>query len=236
MYNFAKRLWHWHGIIGKLLTGFVIACFVGGLVGLALGITKCKQADEIVYTNIFLNEKFELHNSNYEVVVSSASTKDNIIIINKKGESEQISGHFLDTEIKIDQKPQSTEKPHTIDEDDFKLKGHTGVYLPLNDIASLVGWDMIDCHWDKKDNGFVISSANIKTKNAYSDYSYIGKTISPGEEVQLHVYLPITNKECNVETSIMILEIDFFIGGVRNEKNRGEDVILQNRPTSLIDN
>lgn len=233
MKKFALKLWNLHGWIGKCLTFSCVVCFALAIIGLIFGLTKCKQTGEIIYTNIFLNESFNLHDGNYEVTILSASTKDEIEIKNKKDEKEIIAGHFVDAEIEIYQKIHSKEKKHTFDRNDFKLKGHTGVYLPLNDIASIVGWDMIDYHWDKKDNGFVVSSADISTQKAISDYSYIGKSISAGEKLTFHVFLPISDKTYNVETSIMILEIDFFWGGYWSEKKRGEDVILLNRPENL---
>ena len=233
MKRFLKAVWNWHGWIGKFFTIFCVACLIAGVVGLAFGFTKCKQHDEIIYTNIFLNEKFDLHNSNYEVTVLEAKTIDQTTILNKKGDKEKLSGHFVDATIKIFQKSDSKEKIHKFDRNDFKLKGHTGVYLPLNDIASIVGWDMIDLHWDKRDNGFVISSADISTEKAIADYTYVGKAISPGEEINFHVFLPISNKNYNVETSVMILEFDFLFGGIWSERKRGEDVILLPRPDNL---
>lgn len=150
MKGFLKIAWNWHGWIGKFLTTFCVLCLVAGTIGLVSGLTKCKERDELIYTNIFLNEKFGLHNSNYEVTVLEARTKEQALIINKSGEKETIAGHFVDATVTIFQKPESKEKTHEFDRDDFKLKGHTGVYLPLSDIASIVGWDMIDIHWDKK--------------------------------------------------------------------------------------
>ena len=233
MKNFFLSIWNWHGHIGKALSIFMAALLAAALIGIVTGTTKCREANEIVYTNIFLNESFELHNSNYEVSILSALTKEEITIENKKGSPESLSGHYVDVEIKISQKPESEMKAHTFDRDDFKLKGHTGVYLPLNDIASIVGWDMVDFHWDKKDNGFVISSADIKTRESVNDYTYVGKTISPGMELNFHIYLPVSNKAYSVETSLMVLEIDFYWGGAWSEERRGEDVILLPRPGNL---
>ena len=233
MKHFFKTVWNWHGWIGKFFTIFCVTCLISGLTGLALGITQWKRRDDIIYTNIFLNEKFNLHDSNYEVTVIDAKTEKQITITNRQGNEELIDGHFVDAKVKIFQNIESKEKTHKFDRDDFKLKGHTGVYLPLSDIASIVGWDMIDCHWDKKDNGYVVSSADISTEKAVADYRYIGETISPGEEKIFHVYLPISNSNCNVETSVMILEFDFLFGGLWNERKRGEDVILLPRPGNL---
>ena len=204
MKRFLKAVWNWHGWIGKFFTIFCVSCLIVGVIGLAFGLTKCKQHDEIIYTNIFLNEKFDLHNSNYEVTVLEAKTKDQITILSKRGDEENLSGHFVDATIKIFQKSDSKEKIHKFDRNDFKLKGHTGVYLPLNDIGSIVGWDMIDYHWDKKDNGFVISSADISTEKAVTDYNYVGKTIGPGEEISFHIFLQISNYRISIRGLLLL--------------------------------
>ena len=230
--RFFKALWTAHGAIGKTLTILCCAVVASGLtVGLITGTTKCAKANDVVYTNFFLGEECELHDGNYVVTVTSAETKEEINVLSKSGAQERLTGHYADIGLTIYQKEESKEQAHTFDRDDFKLKDHTGVYLPLNDIGSIVDWNMIDIHIDNKSNGFVISSADITTQKAVNDFQYVGKAISPGQSVSFHVFIPISNPECFVETSLMVLEVDFIVGGIG--KQAGQDIILKTRPANL---
>lgn len=235
MRSILKKIFDWNEMVGKIIHitgGVLIIC---GLVGLCFGITRCHKNDEVIETNIFLNEEFQLHDSNYTVIVNQACTVEEAQIKDKKGNDVNINGHFAYITLSISQNADSNMKPHTFDRDDFKIKAHTGVYLPLNDIGSILGWDLIDCHYDQKDNGFVISSADIKTAKSENDFNYIGKSISPGQTLDISIYIPISNKNVMVETSIIVFEIDFMFGGYFNSKKLGEDIILKQRPNSMIE-
>ena len=228
------KVWNWHGWIGKVLTCFCVGALLAGLLGLALGVTKCKKDDEVIYTNTFLGETVELHDSNYLVTVNNAQTFEEITIKNKKDQDQTLNGHFIKVVLTISQDLDSIFKTHKFDADDFKLKSHTGVYIPLNDIGSLVGWDMIDYHWDQAKNGFLISSAKFSTKKAVKDYSLIKGNISPGESKDLTIYFSM-DKQYDVENQIMVLEVDLRFSWNSNSRDRGEDIILLPRPENLKD-
>lgn len=228
-----KAIWWAHGAVGKVLSIVTWGIIIAAVIGLPFGITRIAKADEMISSNIFLGESFELHDGNYLVTVNSARTTDEIHVMSATGIETTQAGHYAEISITVTQAPDSQLKPHAFDEDDFKLKGHTGVYLPLNDIAGLVGWDMLDVHWDKRENGFVIASADITTAKAVTDYRFVGHEISPGKTANIMVNIPISNKNCSVETSLMVLEIDFFVGGLFSQKRVGADVILLPRPEGL---
>ena len=228
-----KAFWAAHQGIGKFLTCLCLALAAVGFVGLAFGTTRCATRDETFTTNVFLDEQFSVHDDDYVARVNSAKTISKAEIINSAGEKETISGHFAEIDFEIFQKEGSTQKPHAFDQNDFKLKDHTGVYLPLNDIGAAIGWDLLDVRWDKKDDGLVISSADIQTKEALNDFSFVGQTIAPGKEMRFHVFLPISDSKVTVENSLLVLEVDFFTGGMINKWKAGADVILLPRPESL---
>lgn len=230
--EFVIKVWRGHGWIGKFLTCFCATLFALTLIGLPFGITKCHYDNELVYSNTFLNEQIYLHGSNYVVTANDTKTVDSINILNKKGKDEVKEGHFIQVILSIFQEEDSNLKKHKFDVNDFKIKSHTGVYFPLNDIGSLIGWDMIDYHWDQAKNGFLISSAEFDTTNAVKDYSLIRNSISCGESKELTVFFPM-DKRYNVEDQIMVLEIDFRPGGLLDPVKRGEDIILLPRPENL---
>ena len=230
--EFCVKAWNWHGLIGKLLTCFCVGVFLAGLLGLAFGVTRCNAYNEIIYTNTFLNEPVALHNSNYLVIVNNAKTVEEIVVIDKKDQEQKLNGHFIKVELNVSQNEDSKFKTHKFDLDDFKIKDHTGVYIPLNEIASLVGWDMIDYHYDQAKNGFLISSASFSTKKAIKDYSLISTSVSAGESKDLTIYFNMDKNYC-VENQIMVMEVDFRTGGYLNTKNRAEDIVLLPRPENL---
>lgn len=232
MKNCLMGIWNWHGIIGKALTMTIIILFIGAAIGLPFGATKCQKINKGYYTNIFLNEDFMLHDENYIVNVKNAYSLESIEIVNKNKETEILNGNFVCVNILIFQKDDSKLSPHKIDSNDFKLKDHTGVHVPLSDIASMVGWDMIDYRWDQAKNGFVVSSADFETRNSIKDYAYINKVINPGESIDITVYFNMDSKY-KVEYEIMVLEIDFFLSVINTSKRMGEDVILLPRPDNL---
>lgn len=224
------NFWNIHGIIGKALDILIVSLFVFALIGIPLGFTYIIKANDVTYTNIFLNEEFNLHGSDYNACVNSAFSLEEIAILNKDEMVETKEGHFVGVNLSISQISESRFGEHVFDKDDFKLKDHTGVIIPMNDIAGMVGWNAIDIHYNPTDEGYVISSADFSTRNAVIDYNYIGKTINASQTVEFYVYFPMPSNLL-VENELMVLEIDLYSGWW------GEyvcvDVILLSRPGNL---
>ena len=227
------NIFDWHQTIGKVIDSILlISVTTSVVIGLLFGLKMCKKSNELIYSNTFLGEEVLLHDSNYSVVAISSFSLYNIYTIDKNGNQVYRAGHFICVNTEITQLENSSIKPHTFDRNDFKLKDHTGVYIPANEIANMVGWDMIDYHWDQTKNGFVISSADFQTRKSIKDYNYIGKTIKPGSSFSFAIFFEMDQKY-NVENEIMVMEIDFFVGGYYSSKKVGEDIILLNRPDNL---
>lgn len=228
MKNIFVKIGFVHGWIGKLLTTLCIAVFVGALVGTIFGITRCSKKNDVVESNFFLNENVDLHNGEYMIYVHEAYTTDSIEIINKNGKTDTKSGNFINVKLTIKQNSDSSLKMHSIDANDFKLKNHTGVYLPLNDIMGAIGWDAIDVHIDDVDGGHVMSSADFSTVNkCVEDYEYIDKQLKPGLEYEFTIYFEMGN-QLKVEEELMVLEVDLFYGS--NKHKEGVDIVLLKSP------
>lgn len=230
MKNFFKTIFDIHSKIGKICTSICISVGVAALIGLPLGLTKCAKRDETVSTNYFLCEDVPLHSNNYTITVTDVYSTNSIIILNKDNSEEQKDGHYLAIDITIAQDIDSSLKTHKFDVNDFKIKDHTGVYLPLNDIMGAVGWDAIDVHIDSTDGGFVMSSTSFSTVSAEKDYHYINKTISAGESISFTLFFyPL--KGLNPESDLIVLELDFYYTDV--SYRQGSDIILLKRPENL---
>ena len=206
--------------------------FFLALIGIPLGITKCQKTDEVVYTNIFLNEEFSLHDDNYLAVVNRAWSSDLVETIDNKGNKNQLNGHYICVDFSISQKDDSVLKGHKFDDNDFKLKDHTGIHVPTKDIARMLGWNMFDFKWDQANNGFVVSSADFETKKSIKDYSYIDKEINAGEQLDFVIFFEMPSK-FTVENDLMVLEVDFYTSINNSKKRMGEDIILLPRPINL---
>ena len=223
MKKFLKSFFDIHGVIGKICTTSCIVVFVAALIGLIFGTTKIHKDNDVVETNYFLNENVMIHDDNFCVKVTNAYTNNQIEILTKNNEAEVKTGTFICVELLISQTCNSELGPHTLDVNDFKLKDHTGVHVPLNDIMSMLDLDAIDIHFDSKDGGHVMSSAEFSTKSAIKDYNYIDKIIEKGNSYNFLIYFDLGNK-LKVEEELMVLEIDFFIGS--NDYKKGSDIIL----------
>ncbi len=222
-----KKIFNIHSYIGKICTLTCFAIAVLAVIGLIIGTTKFSKRDDVVETNYFLNEEALVHNENYKVIVNNVDNLDTINVNNKKGLSSDTNGYFICINLTISQPNESKLKSHKIDKNDFKLKDHTGVYLPLNDIMGAVGWDAIDVHIDDKDGGHVMSSTDFSTTNAYEDYKYIGYEISPGATVTFDIYFKM-GKLIDVTKELMVLEVDFYTGS--NNYKKGTDIVLLKSP------
>lgn len=121
-------------------------------------------------------------------------------------------------------------KSHKIDKNDFKIKDHTGVYVPLNEIMGAVGWDAIDVHFDDADGGHVMSSTQFKTTTLYKDFNYIDLQMIPGTEYTFNLYFK-TTKFIDACNELIVLEVDFY--NLSNGYRRGTDIILLSRPENL---
>ena len=225
--SFFKTLWSAHGAIGKFCTLFCCAAFVAAIFGLITGTTKCSSNHTPSGTNHFINENVLFHNENYDAKVMQPITVESINTIDKDGNTDVKEGHFVSVLLQITQNENSKLKPHKFDCNDFKLKDHTGVYIPLNSIMGAVGWDAIDVHYDTKDGGHVISSASFSTRNAIKDYVFFDTEISSGTTVEFPISFEL-DSQLFVEKEIMVLEIDFYTGN--NSYKEGVDIILLPNP------
>lgn len=230
MKNLFKTLFDIHSIIGKICTAFCVSAIVVALIGLPFGLTKCSKNNEVVETNYFLYEIIPLHDSNYNVIINNVSSFNNITILNKKNTEKNISGNFIGIDIQITQNANSNLKPHKFDTNDFKIKNHTGVYVPLNDIMEPIGWDGIDVHIDDKEGGHVMSSANFSTTNCIKDFNYINKSISSGKTIDITLYFKLPT-DIIYESNLIVLELDFYNTSFKYKK--GTDIILLPRPENL---
>jgi hypothetical protein len=231
MKKFFKFIFDIHTVVGKICTGICVFLVIGGLLGLIFGTTKIQKDNEVVETNNFLNENVMLHNDNFSVEATRAYTANQIEILSKDKNTETKTGTFICVELFVTQTGDSKLEPHTLDTNDFKLKDHTGVYIPLNDIMSILDLHAIDVHIDSKDGGHVMSSANFLTQSAVKDYNYIDKVIDKEKIYNFVVYFDL-GKNLKVEEELMVLEIDFFVGS--NEYKRGSDIILLPRKNNII--
>ena len=215
-----------HGKIGKFLKICCISLLIAGLLGIIFGISKFHKDDVVTQKNYFINENVVLHEK-FNIIVNEAKTLSTISILDKKGNVVEKNGTFISINLSITNISNEENSIHKLDSNDFKLKDHTGIYLPLNEIASILDWNMMDVRYDP--NGEVVtSSANFNTKKALKDYSYIDMNIDDKTNTII-IYFEMS-EGYHVESNLMVLEIDFFIGS--NKNKLGCDIILLNRPTN----
>lgn len=227
MKGFIKNLFNVHEIIGKML---ILICIVITIGGSIFGITKCSKENEVVSTNYFLNENVPIHSNNYIVIVRDVHSVNYISIIDKKGNIVEKEGYFIEVNLVLNQISDSLLKKHTIDSNDFKLKDHTGLYVPLNDIMGVIGWDAIDLHIDEENGGHVMSSTEFSTISSIEDYRYVGIDIEPGNELIFSIFFEMSN-DIQAREDLIVLEIDFY--NFSYDFRRGTDIILLPRPNNL---
>ena len=227
MKNYFLKIWKCHEFIGKVLSIVIVFFVVVALIGLIDGRTKFLVPNDVVETNYFLNENVPVHDSNYNLVINDVCSLNTLTILDKNEEEIHKDGFFISLNVTMSQKENSTLSKHTFDKNDFKLKDHTGVYIPLSDIAGAIGWNLIDVHFDEADGGNVMSSTEFSTKKCVEDYNFIDQSIEHGEEKE---FVIIFDMESNirVEDNLIVLEVDLY--NLSNGYRQGNDIVLLPRP------
>ena len=141
-----------------------------------------------------------------------------------------MNGFFICLEVALTQSEGSNLKKHLLDTNDFKLKNHTGVYVPLNEIMGALEWDAIDVHIDEDGGGHVMSSLDFSTRNCLKDFNFINQYIEPGKELKFIITFEM-DFEVMVDNNITVLEVDFYYG--RNGYRKATDIVLLPRPIPL---
>lgn len=212
--------WIIYAIAGGLL--------LSALLGVIFGKKSCNSNNtiETVEAKYFMNETVTVHN-NFDIKVYYAKTVNSISYIKNKKDINKtvLQGNYIEVNLDITQRENSTKDSHKLDPNDFKLRNHSGVYLPLNDIMSLFDIDAMDVHIDTDENGFVMSSADFSNKNAVKDFTWVNTKLQKGETVNITLFFDM-QEGYQVEKDLMLLEVDFYIG--RSETTKGEDIVLFN--------
>ena len=209
---------------------FAGGLLIGALVGFLFFGKGCDSTDtiETVKAEYFMNQTVKVHEG-YEVKVNYAKTVDSISYMKEKHDTEKttLQGNYILVNLDLTRNLDSTARTHDLDVNDFKLRDHNGVYLPLNDIGSLIDMDMFDVHFITDENGSIISEADFDNKNAIKDYTWVGKELINGETINLTLFFEM-KEGYKVEEDLMLLEVDFYYG-IGNKK--GEDIVLANYKT-----
>lgn len=200
---------------------FIAMVFASTIIGVIFGVKSC-SAKEVTEAKYFISDTVKVHD-NFNIKVLSARTVSSISILKKESELSKSTknGNFIAVEVEIS-KDVNSEKVHKLDVNDFKLKDHTGLYLPLNTIMSFFNIDAIDMHVDTDDNGFIRSDVDFSTRNAAKDYTWVNKQITK-EVMNFTIYFKM-DENYKVEENVMVLEIDFYVG--KNGIKKGEDIVL----------
>jgi hypothetical protein len=166
---------------------------------------------------VFIGDEMNLH-QDYLIKVVSVDESDTAEILANLDDVEKISishpdKHYIVVEVSIKrQNTINSKRDHELDINDFKLKDHTGVQIKNIYIQSI------------KD-GTVLSNINFETRNALLDFTWVGKSLNPGEELSIYIYFEV-DKNLSVFSDMMILESDFFVG---RGDNLGVDVLLASK-------
>lgn len=218
------KFFAWHSKIGGICTIVCIVFIVG--VGIGVLIKKLKPSVDVVEINYFLGDNVPLHDDNYTVVANYAITLNEVEVLDKKDMNKVIEGNFIVVNITLNRNQESELKIHKIDSNDFKLKDHTGVYVPLNSIFGAIGWDAIDVHIANKEGSHIMSSTSFSTKNAFKDYNYL-KTPITDEKAVFNIIFRLEDN-LKVENELMVLEVDFYYGWRKHK--RGSEIVLLPKP------
>lgn len=205
----------------------VAAALLGGI---PLIIKSCNEETdyETIQAN-FIGETVALHGDNYVIKVLDAATVEEIVIKEDVQFEDSIKeGHFIAVTISIIQLSDS-ELKHCLDNNDFKLKDHTGTLVPLSDILSLIDVDSPNLRADSGDS--VDSNSSFSTRKTVKDYSWEGMEIKKEEEIIITVFFEM-DPALNVEDTIMIFEADFYAG--TGETRAATDVVLFERKSPLV--
>lgn len=196
----------------------VVSTIIGAIYGMFFNETK-------IYITNFMQENVSFHDNNYIINISEARTVDSIEYKDKKGNNIVANGNFIKVSFKINQLSSSTISSHKLDFDDFKLKDHSGVYIPMNDIMTFFDIDALDMHLSFDNNELLMSNADFSTKKAINDYSWYGEKISCGTEINLVIYFKM-DEGFKVEQEAMIFEVDFFSNLFPSKLKNGTDILL----------
>ena len=173
----------------------------------------------------FISERINLHNE-YYITVTDVDDFDSIFVIKTSGETNksEIIGtdkHYIGVTVKIEhQKLDNAKEDHPFDLDDFKLKDHTGVRVK-------------NINFFSKENGLALETKDFTTKQPVTDYSWLGNSISSGEEAEFTIYYEFS-KSYSVYDTLMVLEADLFSG--RSGGKAGSDIVLAYRTEQSTNN
>lgn len=214
--------------IQQLIYIVIIIAVISTLIGVILGTKSCKSNDtiETVEAKYFMNETVIVHES-FEVKVYSAKTVNSIEYLKSKKDNfkTSISGNYIEINLDITKLDDGTENNYELGASNFKLRNHSGVYLPLNDIMGLFDINALDVHIDTDENNFVMSNANFSNKKAIKDFTWVGKTLKNGEKMNITLFFRM-EEGYQVEKDLMLLEVDLYYSGIGAKK--GEDIVLLN--------
>ena len=213
--------------ISRLIQWIIYAVVIAGIItGLPTIIKSCNSEPDYETINAnFIEEKAKLHGENFSIQVLDAITVSKITIKDEKSSEETIEkeGNYVAVTVKIRQNSNSTEA-HTLDNNDFKLKDHTGTLVPIGDILDLIDVTAPDFRSDSGDS--INSNASFSTRKAIKDYTWVGTSISKEQATVITLYFEI-DSDLSVENTIMILEVDFYTGF--GETNSATDIVLFKR-------
>jgi hypothetical protein len=219
-----SKIFNSHKKIGYI---FTTLCMITIAIGLIFKIKACGAESGVIDSNFFINEPAPVHDGNYTIVVNRAFSTNKVKILDKKKDLKEVNGFLICVDVTLTQSENSVLKAHKFDANDFKLKNHTGVYIPLNTILGALGWDGIDVHIDEKGGGHVMSSIDFSTRSCLKDYNFVGKTIEQGNKLNFVITFEMST-EILVENNITVLEVDFYVGSQKHRK--GTDIVLLQRP------
>ena len=192
----------------KIFLTFLISLLV------VLPLFGCSCYDGPEDNCVFINEKVNVHKE-FIASVKSVQMVNEITIMQNKADTEKTvligtDCHYLEVVLLLQhQNTKVLNDNHVFDKDDFKIKDHTGVRLK-------------NIYFQSVKDGLALSNKDFKTKKAIEDYTWVGKTIEYGEEQEIILYF-MFEKDMSVDTTLMILEIDF------SSTKTGSDIVLANR-------
>ena len=201
----------------------IVIAIIATLIGVVLGLKSCSKRDDIIEAKNFISDNVIVHD-NFKIKIISAKSVNEIEIYKNRDDIEKtkLTGNYISISLQLNKLETSREKDHKLDIDDFKLKDHTGLYIPLNTIMTFFNIDALDMHVDTDENGFILSNADFPTKKSVKDYSWVGQYVT--EEIkEFTIYFQMKDGY-KVEEDVMILEVDFYTG--QSGIKRGEDIVL----------
>ncbi len=214
-----------HSTIGKVIDISLIALVLSAVV---VGAVKCSDTDQVHKSNHFLNEATLVHGM-YNVTAKSVFNTEQVELLDDSKQTNVINSLFIGINLEINCL-ESCNKDHKLDCNDFKIKNHTGVYVPMSDIMSCLGWDGIDVHLTKEGEESVMSSCDFDTEKCEKDYSFYDTELIKNETYNFTIYFKM-DRYIDVKTNITVLEIDFFSG--KRKYREGSDIVLLPRPENM---